>query len=185
MEAKDMRRSPILRVCIISAALTAWTLADVARAQEADGAADEETTELPAGEPLDLSTPDLGNTKPRALNPFKPPVPDWQGKAGIDYRQPAFPAAELQPGPLVAGTLTDQSTGAAWAKVTAPGLDAPLGWDKTVIDTRVDPAQEEGKLRTTLSRSMPRSMRFLPCDRPLVAASRGPVAGPFTRSIKS
>jgi len=155
-----MRPSPILRVCVISAALTAWPLAHVVQAQEADSAAAEETTEPPAGEPLDLSTPDLGNTKPKALSSFKPLAPDWQGQAGIDRRNPAFPAAEFQPGPLVASPLPDQSTGAAWAKVTAPGLDAPLGWDKTVIDTRVDPTQEEGKLGTTLSRSMPLDENF-------------------------
>src|SRR5262249_11386 len=160
VEAKDMRPSPILRACFVAAALTAWSLADLARAQEADSAADEETTELPAGEPLDLTTPDLGNTKPRALSSFKPLAPAWQGQAGIDRRNPAFPAAEFQPGPLVDSPLTDQSTGAAWAKVTVPGVDAPLGWDKTVIDTRVDPAQEESRLGTTLSRSMPMDENF-------------------------
>jgi hypothetical protein len=154
--------SLMLRVCVIALALAALPLLGPACAAEPDAAAEEEeaTVEPPTGEPLDLSTPDLGNTGPRALNSSKPLAPDWQGKAGIDYRKPAFPAAEFQPNPLVAAPLTDQSTGAAWAKVTAPGLDAPLGWDKTVIDTRLDPAQEEGKVGTTLSRSMPIDENF-------------------------
>ena len=35
------------------------------------------------------------------------------------------------------------------------GKQAPLGWDKAAIDTRVDPSHEQGKLGTTLSRSVP------------------------------
>src|SRR5207245_2427576 len=41
-----------------------------------------------------------------------------------------------------------------WATITAPGFEAPLGWDKAAIDTRVDPSHEQGKLGTTLSRSV-------------------------------
>jgi hypothetical protein len=57
---------------------------------------------------------------------------------------------------LVAGAVPDQATGVAWANVSAPGL----GWDKTVIDTRIDPAQDEGRLATTLSRSVPVGENF-------------------------
>jgi hypothetical protein len=56
---------------------------------------------------------------------------------------------------LPAGAVPDQSTGIAWATVTAPGLEAPLGWDETSIETRIDPSQEQSKLGTTLSRSVP------------------------------
>jgi hypothetical protein len=55
----------------------------------------------------------------------------------------------------LAGAVPDQSTGVAWATVTAPGMEAPLGWDKTSIETRIDPSQEQSKLGTTLSRSVP------------------------------
>ncbi len=61
----------------------------------------------------------------------------------------------FQPEQLLAGAVPDQSTGVAWATITAPGFEAPLGWDKTSIETRVDPSQEQGKLGTTLSRSVP------------------------------
>jgi len=37
--------------------------------------------------------------------------------------------------------IPDQSTGVARATITTP--EAPLGWDKTSIETRVDPAQEQ------------------------------------------
>ena len=39
--------------------------------------------------------------------------------------------------------------------MTAPGLDTALSWDKAAIETRLDPSQEQGKLGTTLSRSVP------------------------------
>ena len=61
----------------------------------------------------------------------------------------------FQPEQLLAGAVPDQSTGVAWATVTAPGMEAPLGWDKTSIETRIDPSQEQSKLGTTLSRSVP------------------------------
>jgi hypothetical protein len=36
-----------------------------------------------------------------------------------------------------------------------PALAAPLGWDKASINARVDPTKDQGKLSTTLSRSLP------------------------------
>src|SRR5262249_57051087 len=51
--------------------------------------------------------------------------------------------------------VLNQSTGVAWATITAPGFEAPLGWDKTSIETRVDPSQQQSKVGTTLSRSVP------------------------------
>ena len=88
------------------------------------------------------------------MNPFAsmPPASDWSSKAGIDYRKPSFPAADFQPGALTAGSVPDQSNGVAWATVTAPGFQFPLGWDQTSIETRVDPSQQQSKVGTTLSR---------------------------------
>src|SRR5262249_25369775 len=74
---------------------------------------------------------------------------------GIDYSKPSIPAVTFQPDQLLAGAVPDQSSGVAWATITAPGFEAPLGWDKTSIETRADPSQEQGKLGTTLSRSVP------------------------------
>jgi hypothetical protein len=136
------------------------SLASAARAEEPQNAADEVTIELPPGEPLDLSTPDPGDSKLKAIDGFKPSAPVWQSKVGIDYRKPAIPAVEFQPEQLLAGAVPDQSTGVAWANVNAPGLDMPLGWDKTVIETRLDPSQEQGKLGTILSRSVPVGENF-------------------------
>jgi hypothetical protein len=143
-------------------ALLEWPLASrasAARAEEPENTAEEATVELPPGEPLDLSTPDPDGGKFKATDP-KPVAPAWQSKVGVDYRKPSIPAVEFQPEQLLAGAVPDQSTGVAWANVSAPGLDMPLGWDKTVIETRVDPSQEQGKLGTLLSRSVPVGENF-------------------------
>jgi hypothetical protein len=166
----DMQPSRMLRACavaqpLVALLLVALSLASAARAEEPENTADEATVELPSGEPLDLSTPEPDGSKLKAVDPLKPSAPTWQSpawqsKVGIDYRKPAIPAVEFQPEQLVAGAIPDQSTGVAWANVNAPGLDMPLGWDKTVIETRLDPSQEQGKLGTILSRSVPVGENF-------------------------
>src|SRR5438270_8942525 len=138
-------------------ALALARLPSALRAQEPDTANESAPVELPADAPLDLSTPELDPGKLAPTTPFaeKPAASDWAGKVGIDYSKPAIPAVTFQPDQLLAGAVPDQSTGVAWATVTAPGLEAPLGWDTTSIETRIDPSQEQSKLGTTLSRSVP------------------------------
>jgi hypothetical protein len=46
-----------------------------------------------------------------------------------------------------------QSSGTAWAAITAPGVASI--WDKTAVEARVDPSQEQSKLGTSLSKSLP------------------------------
>ena len=49
-----------------------------------------------------------------------------------------------------------RSTGAVWGSITGPGV-APLLFDKTAVDARIDPSQEKGELAATLSRTLPLS----------------------------
>ena len=51
-----------------------------------------------------------------------------------------------------------QSSGTAWAAITAPGVASI--WDKTAVEARVDPGQEQSKLGTSLSKSVPLSERY-------------------------
>ena len=51
-----------------------------------------------------------------------------------------------------------QSSGSAWAAITAPGVGAV--WDKTSVEARVDPAQEQSKLGTSLSKSVPLNEQY-------------------------
>jgi hypothetical protein len=154
-----MHPTRVLQLCALPMTLTLALalLLGPARAQAPEQSKDEAPLELPADEPLDLSTPEPDAGTLKAPTPFagKPSAPDWNGKAGIDYSKPSIPAATFQPEQLLAGAVPDQSTGVAWATITAPGFEAPLGWDKTSIETRVDPSHEQGKLGTTLSRSVP------------------------------
>ena len=53
------------------------------------------------------------------------------------------------------GHTGQQSSGAAWAAMTAPGVGSI--WDKTAIEARVDPSQEQSRLGTSLSKSVPLS----------------------------
>ena len=148
-----MHCSRMPRLCAIPTALLLLT--GVARGQVP--ATPDTTFGLPGNEPLDLSTPLPDESKHKTVKPFAsmPPASDWSSKAGIDYRKPSFPAADFQPGALTAGSVPDQSNGVAWATVTAPGFQFPLGWDQTSIETRVDPSQQQSKVGTTLSRSVP------------------------------
>jgi hypothetical protein len=148
-----MHCSRMLRLSAIPAALLLLT--GVARGQAP--VTPDTPVDAADDEPLDLSTPEPEEMKQKTVNPFAnvPSASDWSSKAGIDYSKPSFPAAEFQPGTLTGGALPDQSTGVGWATVTAPGLDTPFGWDQTSIETRVDPSQQQSKLGTTLSRSVP------------------------------
>jgi hypothetical protein len=149
----------MLQLCALPMTLTMALslLLAPARAQAPEPSQEEAPLELPADAPLDLSTPepDAGTRKVTAPLADKPSAPEWISKAGIDYSKPAIPAVTFQPDQLLAGAVPDQSTGVGWATITAPGLEAPLGWDKAAIDTRVDPSHDQGKLGTTLSRSVP------------------------------
>lgn len=156
MQPITMLRSRVLGVAL-AVLLVQGAAVSGARAEPLEPSEDA-PLEWQTDEPLDLSTPipapgrDIG--KPKAvLAPKSGATTDWNTKIGVDYGKPAIPAAEFKLDQLMAGTVLDQSTGVAWANLSAPGL--PFGWDKTAIDTRVDPAQEQAKLATTLSRSVP------------------------------
>ena len=129
-------------LCALPLALA--LLPGVAGAQAPEHSNDEAPVELPADAPLDLSTPEPDAGKLTPSNPFArmPAASDWAGRVGIDYSKPAIPTVTFQPDQLLAGAVPDQSNGVAWATVTAPGLEAPLGWDQTSIETRIDPSQE-------------------------------------------
>ena len=45
-----------------------------------------------------------------------------------------------------------QSSGTAWAAVTAPGVASI--WDKTAVEARYDPSQDQSKIGTSLSKSL-------------------------------
>src|SRR5258708_31696629 len=68
-------------------------------------------------------------------------------------RQPATTMSELLSEKLANGGNAPQSSGAAWAAVTAPGVGSI--WDKTAVEARLDPSQDQSKLGTSISKSLP------------------------------
>lgn len=82
-------------------------------------------------------------------------TPFWDTKIGADFnlaaRDPTTSSEALAR--KIAGEDHSQSSGSAWANLTAPGLGRL--WDKTTIEARVDPADEQTRLGTSISKSLP------------------------------
>jgi hypothetical protein len=72
-------------------------------------------------------------------------------------QQPAT-MSELLSDKVANGGNAPQSSGTAWAAVTAPGAGAL--WDKTAVEARVDPGQDQSKLGTSLSKTVPLSGQY-------------------------
>src|SRR5229473_3344670 len=74
----------------------------------------------------------------------------------------ARPALRADTGADLSWSSTDappsQSSGTAWATITAPGVASI--WDKTAVEARVDPSQEQSKLGTSLSKSLPLNEQY-------------------------
>ena len=92
----------------------------------------------------------------------QPLSPFWDARIGADMtvtRQPAtLTGSELLSEKLANGGSAPQSSGTAWAAITAPGVGAI--WDKTAVEARVDPSQDQSKLGTSLSKSLPLSEQY-------------------------
>jgi len=83
--------------------------------------------------------------------------PFWDTRIGADMTV-VNPAMGTTSGDLLRQKYSpnappEQSSGSAWAAVTAPGVGSI--WDKTAIEARVDPTSEQSKLGTTISKSVP------------------------------
>ena len=75
---------------------------------------------------------------------------EWDTRFGFDANMPAQPPSALVDAGLVDPTIT-RSTGAVWGSMTGPGV-APVIFDKTALDARIDPGQEKSQVAATLSR---------------------------------
>ena len=73
-------------------------------------------------------------------------------------RQQPKTMSELLSDKLTNGGAEPQSSGTAWAAITAPGA-GPL-WDKTAVEARVDPNQEQTRLGTSLSKTVPLTEQY-------------------------
>jgi hypothetical protein len=106
-----------------------------------------------SGSEMSWSSKDKPNGS--ALSVKQPLSPFWDTRIGADMtvaRQPTT-MSELLSEKAANGGNAPQSSGTAWAAATAPGVGSI--WDKTAIEARVDPSQEQSKLGTSLSKSLP------------------------------
>jgi hypothetical protein len=78
---------------------------------------------------------------------------EWDSRFGMDANMPAEPSSALVDTGAVNPSIT-RSTGAVWGSMTGPGV-APVIFDKTSVDARLDPGQEKGQVAATLSRTVP------------------------------
>jgi len=114
-----------------------------------------------AGAEMSWSSKDKPNGA-AALSVKQPLSPFWDARIGADMtvtRQPStLTTSELLSEKLANGGNAPQSSGTAWAAITAPGVGSI--WDRTAIEARVDPAQESSRLGTSLSKSLPLSEQY-------------------------
>ncbi|MGH6644530.1 MAG: hypothetical protein ACRED3_17725, partial [Bradyrhizobium sp.] len=88
-------------------------------------------------------------------------TPFWDTRIGADMtvaRQGTLTAQELLSEKLANGGSVPQSSGTAWAAITAPGVGSI--WDKTSVEARVDPGADQSKLATSLSKSLPLNEQY-------------------------
>jgi len=85
--------------------------------------------------------------------------PFWDARIGADMTvvSPGAGAtsADLLRQKISPGAPPENSSGSAWAAITAPGVGSI--WDTTSVEARVDPGSEQGKLGTRISKSIPLS----------------------------
>ena len=83
--------------------------------------------------------------------------PLWDTRIGADMtvvRQTTpLTASDLASDKLAINGWPSQSSGTAWAAATAPGVGSI--WDKTALEARINPAQDQTKIGTSLSKSVP------------------------------
>jgi hypothetical protein len=84
----------------------------------------------------------------------------WDARVGADMTVAPQPltASQLLSEKLANGGSEPQSSGTAWAAITAPGVGSI--WDKTAVEARVDPSQDQSKVGTSLSKSLPLSEQY-------------------------
>ncbi|MBI3701992.1 MAG: hypothetical protein HY242_16305 [Afipia sp.] len=86
----------------------------------------------------------------------QPIVPFWNTQIGADMNvvtQMPTTSNEVLQQKLAHDNQISQSSGSAWAAMTAPGVGGL--WDKTSIEARSDPTQDQSKVGASLEKTLP------------------------------
>jgi len=124
-----------------------------------------------------------------ALTVKQPIVPFWDTRIGADMSvvtQTPTTSSEVLAQKLAHDNQISQSSGSAWAAMTAPGLG--FLWDKTSIEARMDPSQDQSKFGTSLEKTLPLAgdtALTLQNGYRVTQQSLTPFAGPAERSTRS
>jgi hypothetical protein len=114
-----------------------------------------------AGTDMSWSSQDNSNGS-AALSVKQPLSAFWDARVGADmtvvHQPQTLTSADLVRQKFSSDGQPSQSSGSAWAAITAPGVASI--WDKTAIEARVDPSQEQSMLGTSLSKSLPLSEQY-------------------------
>lgn len=137
-----------------------WSLLNVDASTLGDLAAKGGAAKGAAGADAAWSANERGNgtsavSVKQSISPF------WDTRIGADMtvaRQGAATTSEQLSEKLANGGSLPQSSGTAWAAITAPGVASI--WDTTAVEARVDPSSEQSKLGTSLSKSLPISEHY-------------------------
>jgi hypothetical protein len=185
--APDVNDTDILRDIDVSK--LDWSQLNV-DASTLTGPAPKGRAALPKGASADAAW--SNNAKPNgaaAVSVKQSVAPFWDARIGADMtvaRQGTLTASEALSEKLSNGGNLQQSSGTAWAAITAPGVASI--WDKTAVEARVDPGQEQTKLGTSLSKSVPLSEQYsltLKNDYNVIQQGIVPVPGIVSRPARS
>jgi hypothetical protein len=109
------------------------------------------------GTEMSWSANDKGNGASAVT--VKQPVSNFlDTRVGADMNVARQPQTITESQLLANGGSLPQSSGTAWAAITAPGVGSI--WDKTSVEARLDPAQEQSKLGTSFSKSLPLNEQY-------------------------
>ena len=137
----------------------------------------------PRGPPNERSNGTSAVSVKQSITPF------WDTRIGADMtvaRQGTATTSEQLSEKLANGGSLPQSSGTAWAAITAPGVASI--WDKTSVEARVDPGSEQSRLGTSLSKSLPLSEQYsvtLKNDYNLIQQGIVPVPGIVSHPARS
>ena len=89
--------------------------------------------------------------------------PFWDTRIGADMTVAPAPQGTLTNSELLSERLANggslpQSSGTAWAAITAPGVGSI--WDQTSVEARVDPGSDQTRFGTSISKSVPLANRY-------------------------
>jgi hypothetical protein len=116
-------------------------------------------------------------------------TPFWDARIGADMtvaRQGTLTAQEVLSEKLANGGSVPQSSGTAWAAITAPGVGSI--WDKTSVEARVDPLADQSRVGTSLSKLLPLNEQYsltLQNGYNLIQQGIVPVPGIISHPIRS